>query len=290
MSAAVCFRCLPKGMVRQVWTYLLCQWANKNPTPPPLPFSYSPDTAIITWTDINGAGQNGNLAFFNATADIASVSAVDLSGQPVTSVSNLSSLPALVNLNLGATLLTSLDVIGCSSLTGIVTFNSPITSLDVHGLIALQFLNCNGNPLTSLNVSGCTGMTLLDCGNTLLTSLDVSGLVSLNDLECYQSLLTSLNLTGCAALTIITAYSNALTTCNISASPLLSQVDFTSNQLTVLAVNTILDTLANNGVTGGTVSLSGQTPAAPPSVGPPDGIAAKATLQAEVPSWNVFTD
>src|ERR1017187_10259603 len=33
---------------------------------PSAPFSYVPAASLITWNDTNGAGQNGNLAFFNA--------------------------------------------------------------------------------------------------------------------------------------------------------------------------------------------------------------------------------
>jgi hypothetical protein len=63
-----------------------------------------------------------------------------------------------------------------------------------------------------------------------------------------------------------------------------------SNVLTVLAVNTILTNLVSAGLTGGTVHTGIQTPAAPPSVGPPNGIVAKAALLAEVPAWSVTTD
>lgn len=169
-------------------------------------FSYAPSSSTITWTDGNGAGQTGNLAFFDANADLLSVSSVNLDSQSITSISNLKALPALA------------------------------------------YLSCSTNSLTVLNLSGCSNLA---------------------SLYCHQ---------------------NSLTTVDINPCPLLTVLDFQVNELTVLAVNTILSQLVTFGLTGGQLELSPQTPAAPPSVGPPNGIAAKAALLAEIPAWAVTTD
>lgn len=71
--------------------------------------------------------------------------------------------------------------------------------------------------------------------------------------------------------------------------PLLNYVDFSGNNISVDVVNDILVGLAINGLLNGYVDLSGQTPAAPPSVGPPDGIAAKAYLSSLL-GWTISTD
>jgi hypothetical protein len=315
IEAAKCFRCLPPGMTREMLVYLLCQWANSTactlPTAPVdlgvtagdsqntlnwpagvgatgynikrslvpggpytvigtsaaspyvdhtavnyttyyyvvsstnacgesagnsveshgrpfIPFSYVPATAIIGWNDANGAGHSGNLAFFNATADFASVTDIGLATQGLTSISNLQALPLLATID--------------------VTFNS-LTTLDVSGMTHLWYVGCYGNfGMTTLNVTGCTGLTTLAS-------------------------------TFCALITV-----------DISTCPLLIYVALQNNSLPVLVVNTVLTQLVAFGHTGGTVTLIGQTPAAPPSVGPPNGIAAKAALLAEVPAWTVTTD
>ena len=197
-----------------------------TPTPPaPPPVVFAPATATINWNDARGSGRSGNMAYFNANADLASVSIIDLAFQSLTSISNLSSMPGLSQLDVSGNSLTSLDVTGCLHLTS---------------------LNCDSNALTSLDVTH-NPLTFLICSNNPIASLDVSH------------------------------------------NPLLSYLDCSYTGRSVLDVNTILAQLVSNGVTGGTVNTI-QTPAAPPSTGPPDGVAAKAALLAETPVWQVFTD
>jgi Leucine-rich repeat (LRR) protein len=81
-------------------------------------------------------------------------------------------------------LLETLNVSGCTALTGLYVSNFKLTSLDVRGCTALEWLDCNGNRLTSLDVSGCTALKSLSCEDNQLTSLDVSGLTKLEYLRC----------------------------------------------------------------------------------------------------------
>jgi hypothetical protein len=159
----------------------------------------------MNWTDVNGS-QTGNLAFFDAHADLASVSFVDISGQSLTALSGLAALPALTH------------------------------------------LECSSDSLTTLDISG----------NPLLTEVH--------------------------------ANATSLTTLDISSNPLLTTVDLQSCNLTTAEVNAILAQLVASGQTGGTVYLQAQASLAPPSAGPPNGIAAAAALLAESPPWMVNTD
>jgi len=211
-------------------------------------FSYEPSTALISWTDINGSFGPVDRPTFLAAVDIASVTSVTLNDGTVTSLSNLSSLPALTGLACQQNLLTTLDVTGCTALTSIVCDHNALTTLDVSGHTALTSLICTENSLTTLDVTGCTALTILECDHNSLTTFDLTGCTALTGLNCGY------------------------------------------NALPVLAVNTILSDLVTNGHVGGAASLDGQTPAASPSVGPPNGIVAKAALLAEAPPWTVTTD
>ena len=228
VNQAACLGCMPVAQLQAIKTDLLCNYLVNPPSPPiPPAFSYEPDTATIYWTDNNGSFGPVDRATFFATADIASVSAVTFSGVTVTSISNLSQLPALTLLYCNDNALTTLDVTGCTALTTLICYYNALTTLDVTSLTALTALYCSFNSLTTLDVSNNTALTTLYCDN---------------------------------------------------------------NALTILAVNTILSDLVTNGQVGGTVDCSLQTPAAPPSAGPPNGIVANATLLAEVPAWTVTTD
>ena len=287
-TAAKCW-CFPADRQRAVRIFLLCSWANAAPTPPPQ-FSYAPATSIITWTDVHGPGQNGNLAFFNATADFASVTKVELYSQHLTAISNLVALPALTYLDLWTNSLTTLDVTQNSALTFLDCSYNSLTALDVHLNTALTGLGCGGNALTVVDVTQNTALINFGCSINSLTALDVTQNTALTGLGCSNNSLTTLDLTHNPALVNLYCYSNALTALDISYNTLLTHLYCYSNQLTVLAVNTILANLVTFGHTGGTVNTSSQTPAAPPSAGPPDGLLAKAALLAETPAWTVTTD
>lgn len=225
MAAAKCYRCIPKGSLQEVMIYLICQWANGGPPVPQ--FSYEPPTAQINWTDANGNFGPVDRATFFATADIASVSDVNLDNQGVTSITAPQALPALINFSTRYNATNSLTFVGCAN---------------------LQLLRADLSGITFLTVSNCPGLISIQASSNLFTTMSVGSLTALN-------------------------FAN-----------------FSSGLLTIQAVNTILTQLVALGNTGGLVNLSLQTPAAPPSVGPPDGIAAKAALLAEVPPWAVATD
>jgi Leucine-rich repeat (LRR) protein len=129
-----------------------------------------------------------------------------------------------------------------------------------------------------------------------LSNAGINSITGLNTLPNLQTLclstnnLTGVNLSGCTALVNFFCGVNALTSLDVSTSDNLLNLFAGSNQLTVASVNTILSALVSNGQTGGNVDVSSQAPAAPPSHGPPDGIAAEATLLGETPAWAVNTD
>jgi len=223
MQQAACFRCLPPGMQREAQIYLLAKWANAADQPTGS-FSYSPPDATVSWNDKNGAF-SGDLQTFNDQADIATVTFISLdSDGELASISNLSALQALIQLD--------------------ASLNS-LTSLDVSGNPALKELNCYANSITSLNLAANTSLVLLECGMNGMTSLLLPS-SQINSIDCSQ------------------------------------------NALSVSMVNTILASLNNSGVLNGSATLNDQTPAAPPSHGPPDGIAAKAALGGK--GWTVLTD
>lgn len=200
-------RCLDqcRGSLSAMQIVAVCAWANSGPVPIPR-FSWEPPAALITWTDINGTFGPVDRATFFATADIPTVSVLALVDGLVTNISNISTLPALVNFT--------------------TLYNSGLTSLSFVGCSLLTVLETSFNALTSCDIAGCANLNFFDCG---------------------------------------------------------------SNPLTVQSVNSLLSALAATGTAGGFLRCE-SIPPAPPSTGPPDGIAAKATLLAELPAWTVITD
>ena len=101
----------------------------------------------------------------------------------------------------------------------------------------------------------------------LNSSLDVGNIPSLTDCFALDNQLTELNLQGSTGLTEIEFYNNELSTLDISGLINLDYVQLQDNQLTQQAVDSILVTLDQNGLTNGTINLGGSGNAAPSSIG-----------------------
>ena len=59
IADARCFKCITRGMQREVQLYLLCQWANASATPPTPPPPDYPCGAPSNTIQISGAGTAG---------------------------------------------------------------------------------------------------------------------------------------------------------------------------------------------------------------------------------------
>lgn len=95
LEAAKCV-CIPKGKLREVMIYLLCQWANK-PVPPPV-IDWVPASALALWIDSGGVN-GGDLASFKANADLPTVVVLVAGGLSLTSLSGIITLPALTGID-----------------------------------------------------------------------------------------------------------------------------------------------------------------------------------------------
>ena len=100
---------------------------------------------------------------------------------------------------------TNLDIssINIYDLTGIEDFTAltslhcggnQLTTLDVNYNTALTHLHCGANQLIMIDISNNTNLTTLSCVGNQLTSLDLSQNVNLDTLNCNGNLLTSLDL------------------------------------------------------------------------------------------------
>ena len=198
---------------------------------------------------------------------------------------DVSACAALTTLHCYDNSLSTLDVSACALLSDFDCHGNTIAALDVSACTALTTLYCYANTITSLNVSACPLLAYFDCHGNGITSLDVSTCTAMLSLSCYGNALTSLDVSACTVLETLVCSNNSLTTLNVSGLTLLGYMVCADNQLNADEVNSILATLDASGITGGTVDTSGNTA---PTVGPPNGIAAAASLVGK--SWAVTTD
>lgn len=133
-------------------------------------------------------------------------------------------------------------------------------------------------------------LVTLSANSNQLTTLDLSHQASLGTLYLNSNPLTSLDLQGCDVLATLQLNSCQLTSIDLLTAPDVTSLSIMNGVLTVDAVNHILAALVTSGKYGGSCDISNNTPNAPPSTGPPNGIAAKANLNNETPPWTVNTD
>lgn len=252
INSALCtIRCIPKGKLPALVTYLIGQWANNlTPTPPANPpfIAWTPTDQVLQWVDGSGT-HNGDYPTFLATADLTTIT----------------------------------DIIDFDPDTyRIVTFIARyVTSLQY---VTLQ----EGFALTSCEVTGCTGIVNLFINNsyTLNSLIGLTDCHSLLSFDCSNHLLTSIDFSGSPLVTtIFCGNGSVLTNANIFSSPAIVNFLTGSSKFTTAQVNAFLIYLDSTGNVNGNCDLSNMNPPAPPSGA---GAAAKASLILK--SWIVTTD
>jgi hypothetical protein len=148
--------------------------------PPPAVFSFAPASALIIWSDSGGL-KGGNLAAFNATAVKSTVSSLTMNSRGITSITGLSTLPALTGLACYANPLTALDCSGCSALQLINCLNCSLISLILTGCVSLYQLEANLNDLAALDFTGLVSMEVVVISDNPLSSSVVSDLMCQTD-------------------------------------------------------------------------------------------------------------
>jgi hypothetical protein len=165
--------------------------------------------------------------------------------------------------------------------------------LDFSASTSLLALCCFNTGISGLDTATNTKLKHLNISNTLVGYLDLSTNVDLTYLNCEVCNAPRLNLSNNKKLTTVAAGGGALTGLDVTPLTGLQFVDVSFCNFSTATVNSLLSQLSANvtgyGVTSGYADmLSMDVPVAPPSHGPPDGIAAKQTLTAY--GWTVITD
>jgi len=215
--------------------------------------TYVPDDNFEAYLEANGMGNGIANDDSVLTANINTVTNLNVGNQGIADMTGLEDFTALISLKCNTNQLTSLDVSANTAITELWCFFNQLASLDVSANTAITKLRCNNNQLTSLDVSTNTALTELICSSNQLTSLDVTANTALSWLSCASNQLTSLNVAANTALTYLGCRNNQLSSLDLSANTTLTYLHCFANQLTSLdlSANTILSYLGcdNNQLT-----------------------------------------
>jgi Leucine-rich repeat (LRR) protein len=184
-----------------------------------------------------------------ATANISSVTSLNVFNRNISDLTGIEDFAALETLVCNANQLTSLDLSQNTQLQSLLCTANQLTSLDLTNNTALLAVSCNNNNISSLSLNN--SIEFLNCSGNNLSSLNLSNFTNLEDLRCAANNLNSININNCAALTKIEAGSNLLNSIDLSTNTNLLELDLNNNALNSLDVSpntalTFIDCRSNN--------------------------------------------
>jgi len=141
----------------------------------------------------------------------------------------------VTTLNLGSKNIS--DLTGIENFTALVDLDAQhnnLSSVDLSNNVNLENLNLNNNNLTTIDVSSLNALKRFYIQTNVLTGLDVSNNANLTNLFCPYNNITSLNITNCTALYDFTCNYNDLTTLDVSTNTSLMFFYCKNNELNYL--------------------------------------------------------
>jgi len=150
------------------------------------------------------------------TANINSVTNLDIWGNDIADLTGIEDFIALQILDCSDNLLSNIDISNNLALTELECSENQLTSLNVNSNTNLINLYCEDNQLVTLNTNSNTVLESLLCDGNLLTSLDVSNNLQLVQLWCDFNQITVLDLSANTALyELFCGQNNSLSNLNI---------------------------------------------------------------------------
>ena len=168
------------------------------------------------------------------TANISSVSTLDVSFMNITDLTGIEDFTALAFLEVHFNQLTSLDVTQNSALAALYCQNNQLTTLDVTQNPLLGTLSCGNNLLTNINTTQNPALYTMQCSGNQIPSLDLTQNLSLLWLWTFGNPLTTLDVTQNLLLQGITCNDNQLTSLDLSQNPAMTWLICDGNQISLL--------------------------------------------------------
>jgi len=195
------------------------------------------------------------------TANINTVTVLNVSNMSITDLTGIQDFLALEQLICYNNQLTSIDISQNLALTDLQCGQNQLTNLDVSANVLLRNINCFSNELASLDISQNNVLTNLTCHSNQLTTLDTSQNTDLIQFSCYNNELTSLDVRTNVALRGLTCFSNDLISLELGQNTSLINLNCGSNLLTSLNVSplTALTTFSCSNNQLSTLDLSQNT-------------------------------
>ena len=229
-------------------TWSTTNWTNKDDQT-----LFSEDCHNFTWVPDDNfeqalidLGYDDYMDDYVLTANINTVSSLDVSSKGISYLTGIEDFAALTFLDCSDNNLSSLDI---SDNTALITLNchtNNLSSLNTSSNSALTYLTCYTNNITSLDISSNPELTYLSCANNNLSNLEVTGNTALKYLYFDRNSISIIDVSSNTALIYLTCDGNSLSSLDISNNTALTALFCSSNSITALDVsnNTALEYLS----------------------------------------------
>ncbi len=158
---------------------------------------------------------SGPLDDYVPTANINTITSLDVHGKNIADLTGIEDFTALTNLSCHHNQLSALNISNNTNLRILSCQYNQITSLDISNNLALYNFNCYNNRLSTLSIINNTSLLDLFCGANELTDIDVSNNTALRTLYGQDNQLTDLDVSNNPALQYFKCFDNQLISLNL---------------------------------------------------------------------------
>jgi Leucine-rich repeat (LRR) protein len=159
---------------------------------------------------------SGTLDDYVLTANINSITVLDVNNKGITDLTGIQDFVSLNELKCYSNVLATIDVSTLTNLTYLHVGNTSLTTIDVSQLTNLTYLGIGSNSLTTIDVSALTNLTDFNIDYNSLTTIDVSQLTNLTSLHISNNSLITIDVSTLTNLTDLNVRNNSLTTLNVA--------------------------------------------------------------------------
>ena len=158
---------------------------------------------------------SGTLDDYVPTANINTITSLDVHGKNIADLTGIEDFTALTNLSCRNNQLTALNISNNTNLRILSCQYNQITSIDISNNLALYNFNCYHNRLSDLSIVNNTSLLDLFCGANELTDIDVSNNTALRTLYGQDNQFTDLDVSNNPALQYFKCFNNRLISLNL---------------------------------------------------------------------------
>ncbi|MGH1386814.1 hypothetical protein [Kordia sp.] len=173
---------------------------------------------------------------FVPTANINTITSLDVSSKNIADLTGIEAFSALQSLYCNDNQLSTIDITANTQLRDFRANDNSITSIDLSPLTGLEILSMNSNQLSTIDISANSALLAFALSGNNLTAMDASNNPLLLQFICSRNQLTTVDTSGNPDLIELYCNENQLSIIDVSSNPILQTLWCRTNQIT--SINT----------------------------------------------------